>query len=89
MRKLALRLDQLTVESFDTSPAVEGPGTVLGHLAEDGVYGGSAFDTTCREIRCRCTYLQGTCDLSCGGELGCEPSADPQACPTIDGYPGC
>jgi hypothetical protein len=88
MKKLSLQLDQLAVESFETSPPEPGRGTVLGNAPDDGLYGGT-FDSTCREIRCGCTYFQGTCDLSCGGGLGCEPSADPQACPTVDGYPGC
>lgn len=35
MRKLELRIDDLAVETFETSPATGAPGTVRGHVFEN------------------------------------------------------
>ena len=99
MKKLTLRLDELSVESFDTQPGRSERGTVLANsdyscytgacCTPAGTYGGNTCETTCHQIRCDCTYLDGTCDLSCGYGETCEYTADPQACPSSPGYPGC
>src|SRR3954466_5307991 len=57
MKKLSLDLDQLTVESFDTSAAARPRGTVRG------------FDitaSTCYEEGCWCISDGGTCNTDCG-----------------------
>ncbi|HEY0019355.1 MAG TPA: hypothetical protein VGC13_23845 [Longimicrobium sp.] len=52
MRKLKLNLDQLTVDSFGTTPADEKKGTVLGEQC------------TC-QTACTCPGCN-TCDAACG-----------------------
>jgi len=102
MRKLSLRLDELAVESFDTSPRGSERGTVLGNSGYDGcsfytgecctpagTYGGNTCETTCHQLACGCTNPGGTCNVSCGSNDTCEFTADPQACPSYPGYPGC
>lgn len=72
MKKLALALEDLSVESFDTT-AHSGPraGTVQGH---------DISDSTCYEVDCWCgtrvscaESCNGTCEDSCNGtcQLGC------------------
>jgi len=55
MKKLALHLDDLTVTSFETSPAPTGRGTVHGN----GQTNGNSCPATC-PFSCA-----GTCDISC------------------------
>jgi hypothetical protein len=70
MRKLALKLDELQVESFRTSPG-EQPvqGTVRGHQEGDSEY-------YCPTTSCPTQFgntCQGTCDgPTCGGQV-CIP----------------
>ena len=88
MKKLELKLDELRVESFETTR--EDPderGTVRGHYHSD---------STCLQRLCTCTYgvPADTCHFSCAGTCeggdtcyrGCESYA---GCPTDPGYPGC
>lgn len=57
MKKLSLNLDQLSVESFDTSARAKPQGTVRGF---------DITDTTCYELECGC-ISGGTCNTDCGG----------------------
>jgi len=56
MKKLSLDLDQLSVESFDTSAVGRPKGTVRGF---------DITDSTCYEIDCGC-ISGGTCNTDCG-----------------------
>ncbi len=56
MKKLSLDLDQLTVESFDTSTTERPAGTVRAH---------GYTDTTCRQLLCDCGPTNVTCDTAC------------------------
>jgi hypothetical protein len=80
--KLALDLDALTVESFDTS----GPRMVAGT-----VRGNDISDTTCQQIICDCPTGSGstcvdtcgdTCDdtCACSGQWGCETYTNLSCC---------
>ena len=88
MKKLDLSLDELCVESFETTAKeAEEQGTVLGHHHSD---------STCNQRLCTCTYGEpaATCDFSCDATCdgfdtcyrGCATYAN---CPTSPGYPGC
>ncbi len=71
MRKLSLNLDQLTVDSFDTSAAAAEKGTVFGEQC------------TCW-TNCTCPGCP-TCDASCNGTCGatcntCGASCDQTHC---------
>ena len=77
MKKLALRLDDLTVESFSTATADALPGTVHGN--DWTVVGGCATDEyqscdgscphlgSCNEATCNHNTCMDTCNASCGG----------------------
>lgn len=77
MKKIALSLDSLQVESFDTTSGHDAlRGTVQGASGDTtlpcqaGTYEGGTCDSTCNQIACGCTAggpHQGTCDYSCGG----------------------
>lgn len=53
MKKLALNLDDLSVESFETDPEAPQRGTVMANV------------TTGNQIICECTYDIGSCDYTC------------------------
>lgn len=53
MKKLALKLEDLSVDSFETAPERTQRGTVLGN------------QTTGNQIICECSYDIGTCDYTC------------------------
>lgn len=53
MNKLALNVDDLRVESFETAPEMPSRGTVM------------ANETTGNQIICECSYDVGTCDNTC------------------------
>ena len=58
MKKLSLSLEELSVESFMTTRAPAGAGTVRGQ---------DISDTTCNQIRCDCPTGSGaTCGDTCG-----------------------
>jgi hypothetical protein len=61
MKKLALNLEALTVESFETSRELERRGTVHG-LSE----------STANQIICTCESDNGTCGDSCDGGCGSD-----------------
>jgi hypothetical protein len=73
MTKLKLRLDDLSVETFQTAPAENARGTVLGNDDSDptdGTCGGYATcDASCEGScynTCNNTCGGGTCDGTCG-----------------------
>ena len=72
MIKLNLKLEELTVESFETSEAEPVRGTVLGH--ETGTF---------PQIICGCSYDIGTCDNTCGAS--CRSCAQTCGCTTGTG----
>lgn len=59
MKKLALNIDELAVESFETSRDLLARGTVRG-----------ASESTEFQIICTCDSDNGTCDDSCQGGCG-------------------
>ncbi|HET7230512.1 MAG TPA: pinensin family lanthipeptide [Longimicrobium sp.] len=59
MKKLALNIEELAVESFETSRDMERRGTVRG-----------ASESTEFQIICTCDSDNGTCDASCQGGCG-------------------
>lgn len=56
MKKIALNLDKLAVESFETTATLAGEGTVHGHEAPPSQGGSDCLRTAC----CPATY-QATC----------------------------
>ena len=78
MKKLALQLDDLTVESFDTTGEGARKGTVAGQeSSQAGTWCGNTCDTTCYADLCDCTYggpYNTTCDvnLTCGVVGSCQ-----------------
>lgn len=68
MKKLALKLDALNVQSFHTTPAArDGRGTVVGHLGgEDPTYEQNACT-----YRCTLAFTCNTCEESC--RTDCDP----------------
>jgi hypothetical protein len=70
MKKLSLDLDQLAVESFDTSGPERSRGTVRG------------FDitaSTCYEENCGCITDGGTCNTDCGQNT-CDNTCNQASC---------
>jgi len=69
VKKLSLKLDTLSVQSFDTLPAPTGRGTVQGRDSETDLVscGGSCYHTNCGEWTCLgCpTNGQNTCANTC------------------------
>jgi hypothetical protein len=59
MSKLSLKIEELEVESFETSRDEPARGTVMAH--ETGTF---------PQIICGCTYDVGTCDYTCGAGCG-------------------
>ncbi|HEX6041140.1 hypothetical protein [Longimicrobium sp.] len=53
MKKLALNIEELSVESFDTGNETPVRGTVAANV------------TTGNQIICECTYDVGSCDYTC------------------------
>ena len=68
-KKLSLELDQLAVESFETSQATRPAGTVRGF---------GFTDTTCNQIICDCP-TGGTCDTDCG-QVSCDGTCVDATC---------
>lgn len=55
MKKLALRLDSLSVESFQTGDTAETPGTVQGHFAVTCAHDSCTPYPSIHNTRCGCT----------------------------------
>lgn len=83
MKKLSLSLDDLAVESFDTTSALR--------IRRGTVHGAEGTDTTCGQIICDERTLGTECETNfgcpSGGALTCEPSCAPlcsdQTCPPV------
>jgi len=81
MKKLALKLDNLLVESFDTTPRTRGlnSGTVRAHDSvmpigdTSGSCQGTCYEATCEN---RTAGGEATCDTGCGGTqfITCSPT---------------
>jgi hypothetical protein len=98
MQKLSLKLEELLVESFDTSSDSPALGTVRGHTGgiycsdsyctgcgactPAGTYDGNTCLSTCHQIDCGCTGYHGTCDLSCNGTCGGQGDTCAYPCDT-------
>jgi hypothetical protein len=88
MRKMALKVDDLQVESFATSMERTRSGTVAAHESYEteglacmtGYYGDGTCDTTCYELACGCTDRGGTCDVSCGGTCQAAETCNVEGC---------
>lgn len=72
MKKLVLKVEELTVASFETSPTPAERGTVVGN----GPTNGNTCPQTCN-FSCA-----GTCDISC--TPSCISTCDMAPCATID-----
>lgn len=81
MKKLTLRLEELRIESFATSPVAKSKGTVLGQCACQSVYdclatGDASCNIACDtpacgtggELSCEDSCVDCTCQASCGGQ---------------------
>ncbi len=85
MKKLALNLEDLAVESFDTSGKAAARGTVIGHDETTGPYVVCSCAPTpnhTEQVSCNGTCdnsaCYGTCDASCGGtcDYTCDCTGD-------------
>ncbi|MDB4951900.1 MAG: hypothetical protein JWM27_4549 [Gemmatimonadetes bacterium] len=87
MKKLSLALEDLAVETFDTTAFADKRGTVVGlettaapcsgGCSQNGTWCGNTCDTTCYADLCDCTYggpYNTTCDvnLTCGVVGSCQ-----------------
>lgn len=91
MNKLSLKLDDLTVESFDTAGPITGRGTVQGHGHPKSGFC-SENGSPCDTYTCHCTDFD-TCEYSCG--QSCPNTCDScqatciSCMNTCEGYAGC
>jgi hypothetical protein len=87
MKKLALRLDDLQIDSFQTTPAGKEGGTVLGEQCTCPSACSCPGCPTCDES---CTTCVDTCEESCEGTcdlFSCRPDCTVSNLPTrCDGY---
>lgn len=79
MRKLNLHLDEIVVESFPTTDATHGRGTVRGM---DSATVDQDSCVTCPSDLDTCVSCPNTCAASCAS---CPLSCYPQDCPSSDG----
>jgi hypothetical protein len=82
MKKLTLQLDDLRVDSFATTPAERGSGTVFGEQCTCWTNctcpGCPTCDATC-DLTCGvdCGTFEGyTCENSCQGGYSCDPTCE-------------
>lgn len=89
MRKLQLSTEDLTVESFETPPFGDGPGTVRGHLEDGSLYQTCQEWDTCQGNRtCNfggdcytweggytCVQVEGECSPTEDGTCTCPEAA--------------
>jgi hypothetical protein len=90
MKKLALRLDDLAVDSFDTSAPADGRGTVRGYGdSTDCSYGSPNYTNCDRTCHYPCAE-SGECTPGCPfNTVHCEPTlACPGSVQTCDLYCG-
>jgi hypothetical protein len=79
MKKLGLNLEQLAVESFETTVAARSRGTVRGN---------DLTDSTCYDENCECVITQNTCNTNCGQNT-CDYSCGMICPPTEHGEHSC
>lgn len=84
MRKLSLHLEELVVESFSTTDAARGRGTVRGM---DSVTIDQDSCVTCAPTCATCGgTCPNTCPVTCGNTCAtCPVSCNPANCPSADG----
>ena len=75
MRKLTLKLDDLRIDSFQTTPGERGKGTVFGEQCTCWTNCTCPGCPTC-DASCNGT-CGGTCDASCNGTCGDSCGCDP------------
>ncbi len=74
MKKLALKLDDLRIETFETTREKgDDPGSVEAYQTPTANSGGSCFESSCRPILCRT-------DETCANQLTCPYTCDPYVC---------
>lgn len=74
MKKLTLTLDDLKIESFQTTrETVADAGSVEAFQSPTANSGGSCFESSCRPIMCRT-------DETCANQLTCPYTCDPYVC---------
>ena len=97
MRKLSLNLDDLQVDTFDTTVRPKGKGTVFGEQCTCWTYCGRNTCPGCPtcDASCNCgtwgenTCAQ-TCEETCGNENTCNLCAYPPTCQQTNcGYEFC
>ncbi len=72
MKKMRLDLEQIQVESFDTSPESKGSGTVQGFINTDDNLCITTLAPTCMES-CPCTtVIPDCCGATCEGDETCQ-----------------
>jgi hypothetical protein len=97
VKKLSLHVDDLQVDSFDTSAGRWQKGTVIAFdtpecswedcTSVEGCSYAGCSDSTCLQKLCGCTRGDTACDYSC---YSCLAECDTDAsCPTMLHYPGC
>lgn len=71
MNKLKLQLEELRIDSFDTSPAAKSKGTVFGEQCTCWTQCGQNTCPGCPTCDATCNgTCDGTCDASCNGTCG-------------------
>jgi hypothetical protein len=84
MSKLTLQLEELVVESFPTTDAEGGRGTVRG--MDSATVDQDSCDTCDCSFMDTCPQPEITCFQSCAGSCNtCPVSCDPAQCPSSDG----
>lgn len=73
MRKLQLSLDELSVDSFTTSDAASGAGTVEGYISTHCTNAGYTCNGANTCLPAGATCGNPTCFLSCAGSCPCYP----------------
>ena len=81
MNKLKLRLDDLQVDTFQTTSAPKQKGTVFGEQCTCWTYCGQNTCPGCPTCNASCN---GSCDVSCNGS--CAVTCDASCYGTCDGY---
>jgi hypothetical protein len=94
MKKLKLELDNLAVESFDTTATHKSRGTVIGEQCTcytycntcpgcptcDATCAYTCDDATCPQCPTCAASCNGTCDDTCGGNSYCYCFTDYESC---------
>jgi hypothetical protein len=89
--KLTLNLDQLTVDSFDTSAATQEKGTVFGEQCTCYTNCTCPGCPTCDHTACGQNTCQASCNGTCAGQDSCDCGTNWHTCAgyTCDGGWNC